>query len=1504
MARSKFMGTLGLLLLAVALTLGCSEAEPQSESTAVDHQVLTFPVTITLSAPGGVSPTAPAVGASNSVSLGARAEVVSGLTVAMGSGGLRTQPDALLNETWSRGVAQLGDRVRVRGTLHAVTRSDSVGAPPTVTSWDRNPAFDPASKLSWQVSYPSGAANPVTLNAGQAATLEPGKYGVVTLNSQSSLTLKSGVYYLTSLSIQADSVVIRIDQSQGPTTLYTTDALTLRGSIVALSGTEDPNLLVAHLGTAPVTVETRYNAALIAPSATVTLRSVAGIHTGYFYAKDMALDAGARVQYRAPLGLIRTAVTTGPKCRALLPGTVPESDVHLYCPGGCAVRADTDRDGVEDCVDACPYDPLKVTVGKCPCGTPDTDTDGDQVPNCFDDCDLDPNATSPGQCGCLSSDPDMPERKPTGTPCNDTSNPVTGTPTCNGAGVCGTRTPPAVGCRVVQHDRSAYWVCPGPVTQSAAVAACRSRGLPLVQIDGFTENQVLRRLLTSPAWIGANSITASGVWRWTSPTGNNGPQFWQGTAVGAQRNSLFSSWNAGAPGNQRCAIIQPSDGRWVDVDCSQARGYVCEFTTPLAPGRRTPIPGLPAQPPAEQGACIAPTDAGLPLDEGDAGFAQLEREVADSIERGIHQGAAASPPDAGVDTCLDDFAANAIGDLSENAGCAFTPVATPDFNCFDNADCAPFGSNLVCRQIKKDATCRTENGVLCAGESRCGTLACPAREEPRRCDQREICNPDQEFFIRDPDTDSNLTPTEFEARHLFGGTLPDVASAGAYSDPPTRGATLARDHAWCFMDPQEPIPDAHQPETGKQGKAGGSSRIKFSFDPDLVFDANVNPLSLGESDLKVHAAASLVTRVALDDFIGQDFDREVLSAVADLQAERCTIRNDATRFEIFELDFVDFLDVPKFNTSDPDYSRLGGRDWFIPSQNCNRAVGDFVEAANRAKKAFRDVQQMITQYEVAKSGLTNLRDLCSSVMRLVEQTGAELPYFPGGYACDQNEPAYVTIDRFLKYYQAPGSGVISQLRDGLQRLSDATQFLRDGFTKRIPFGPQPRAESKTIIQAQFQIGPVPVLLEIDAFYSYGAAGYFEINFHFPFDPFSQELVQRQNIADVRAGVMPFAAAGLSAFVGAGRRLGPISASVGIEGSVTLGDIKAPIFGGAGIGMETQFDDRTQETELNPLAQLTMQAVGLDNLTHFGRPKSAKFFVWYNYGAALELRDILSGEIKGRVRIKFAFFSRTWRKRIVKFNGFSRTFHLVSGKDGVDPDDGTQTQAVDYPNKDGTRASASTLVVEGTTDVGMSEAQAPLLVLQPVEPLENPPPAEEGVPFEMGAVQDIFYDNLCCAKLGEDIPLDQDQCVLPGERPRRGGAAPCCAGLRCQEQGPSRGTRCVVDSACQPNGGFCTQAADCCDGAAVCDGTTGRCTVPTVCPGTGESCDQVAENCCIVPGVDTWCGESGFCEQCVLTDQGASCTQDSDCCDFVPGQQDTVRCASNDIGGFECTFVNQ
>jgi len=240
--------------------------------------------------------------------------IVSGTVVAMGSGGLNTQPGALLNDAWSQGKATLADRTNVRGTLYA--SSVSSGTDVTIKARNANPVFNPPSTLTWTVQYPSGTGSNITVNAGKSETLAPGLYGSIDLSSQASLTLSTGTYYLSGLTMNAQSSVY-LKQQSGPIIIYITGTLGMQGAFLPIEGAADggkaePNLLLGYLGTSSVIVQSLFDGALIAPFATLTLRDVSGIHTGFFVASSINdVDPSAEVQYRLPTAVLVAAGQAG-----------------------------------------------------------------------------------------------------------------------------------------------------------------------------------------------------------------------------------------------------------------------------------------------------------------------------------------------------------------------------------------------------------------------------------------------------------------------------------------------------------------------------------------------------------------------------------------------------------------------------------------------------------------------------------------------------------------------------------------------------------------------------------------------------------------------------------------------------------------------------------------------------------------------------------------------------------------------------------------------------------------------------------------------------------------------------------------------------------------------------------------------------------------------------------------------------------------------------------------
>jgi len=77
------------------------------------------------------------------------------------------------------------------------------------------------------------------------------------------------------------------------------------------------------------------------------------------------------------------------------------------CDGLIDEGFDADGDGVADCFDNCPSDPLKTTPGICGCGIADADSDSDGILDCQDQCPDDPDndLDRDGICGDIDQCP-------------------------------------------------------------------------------------------------------------------------------------------------------------------------------------------------------------------------------------------------------------------------------------------------------------------------------------------------------------------------------------------------------------------------------------------------------------------------------------------------------------------------------------------------------------------------------------------------------------------------------------------------------------------------------------------------------------------------------------------------------------------------------------------------------------------------------------------------------------------------------------------------------------------------------------------------------------------------------------------------------------------------------------------------------------------------------------------------------------------------------------------
>jgi len=138
----------------------------------------------------------------------------------------------------------------------------------------------------------------VIMQPGHQQSIRAGGYRAVIVASRSTLRLATGTYYLDVLDLEPQST-LALDGS-GAVQIYVRSLIVFRGTISDPKNATD-NVQINYLGTNAVYLEAPFFGALVAPKASVTLRSVSAPHVGSFFAKDILVDAHASVTTR-PIG--------------------------------------------------------------------------------------------------------------------------------------------------------------------------------------------------------------------------------------------------------------------------------------------------------------------------------------------------------------------------------------------------------------------------------------------------------------------------------------------------------------------------------------------------------------------------------------------------------------------------------------------------------------------------------------------------------------------------------------------------------------------------------------------------------------------------------------------------------------------------------------------------------------------------------------------------------------------------------------------------------------------------------------------------------------------------------------------------------------------------------------------------------------------------------------------------------------------------------------------------
>lgn len=573
-----------------------------------------------------------------------------------------------------------------------------------------------------------------------------------------------------------------------------------------------------------------------------------------------------------------------------------------------------------------------------------------------------------------------------------------------------------------------------------------------------------------------------------------------------------------------------------------------------------------------------------------------------------------------------------------------------------------------------------------------------------KCEVVEYCHPRAEVAQPEFNTDQNVENSVFDEAVAF--PEPDEPTKAFESaKPPNCGGEDEAicqyeigQHPWCklalndYLTDDGQNPDATKvgsdvadddPQFGdKQGGAGHGEAISFDFDPQLTMDYDVNALPFGDAKFDVHARAGASAGVSFDLFGFYKGRVSVLDAFGELRARRCGFNTDA-RLALLGIDFLPVLlgdsyeDLDKFDTPE------------ALATECEEAIAEYEKAVNRVKKAMRDAQELSRQYKLLISGGKRFADdLCDQLLMngMVPDRFFEL-LLPSR-SCEGITPEK-TVNLLIAHYRNEVLTLVQQqatmLTVGLANLvpQDPSEVVDlpevpDGFGGDVPdtlnlphwsFGipllddvsnitsfsqlDEARKESQQVANFMFALGPVPMNLTVDVFYAYGIAG----GLNFDFNPGNLLVAYRssgvsQPLATASANVTPYAGAGVSLFVGAGFDFGPLAAKIGIQGDVALGLISVPITAGAGVNVTAMDDKRPMPADLSAVA-----VPGSQLFPPGGRlPQKFVFDAGYKLHAQLDVTDILSGSIAATLKIKFFFFSKTWKATIVTFPGLLPDLH--------------------------------------------------------------------------------------------------------------------------------------------------------------------------------------------------------------------------------------------------------
>lgn len=675
---------------------------------------------------------------------------------------------------------------------------------------------------------------------------------------------------------------------------------------------------------------------------------------------------------------------------------------------------------------------------------------------------------------------------------------------------------------------------------------------------------------------------------------------------------------------------------------------------------------------------------------------------------------------------------------TSNGDCAADPAGT---TCGPYNLCP--GNDSGCYQRDANDVCITpcSSAFRCGTlPERC---AAPFAEPGEACGDSVVLCPDSNA-VGDPDPglvglSPLLEPQVFDKAKVFG--LPSLPVSSQYPDddpqlPPGSPPRKPEEHPWCHYKVAKPAPDKNVSDA-KAGRAGTGKALQFDIDPNVTLDYGIEPLPAGQIDYRVDAQASLSATASfkLASFLHGSF--KVLDAVLSARASRCGYSTMDSKLELFDHNFLPSLPyASNFLLDSAEGTTLQeSREKRAQKLACEAALAAHQEVADRAKKAMRDAQELLRQYH---AWLENPQGSCFDTAHVCSELMSSAPSdFPKISNCATAKIEEV-INTFILYYEAqldpdaaiaglPGVALPTlDFPSGGTRFSDwrlpnvnlkapdvsaaglsldalnpllhlkelgslpSLKDTGDALTSKggYPVADTPhldgscsKSEYKDIVPpTQFQLGPIPMVLNVQGVLSYGLGG------HFDFSVNSRGLANlaagklssggsaqgnadctnagmKCEVARVTAKATPCLNAAVAMYVGAGWSRGPLSATAGVGGRVILGQLSMPatatakvsiaaedvkVGGSSDVAAAARASNAAEANDArSKIREVASELRGLWSGVSFGE-RRYKVYLGYDVSLKLTLEKILAGYLEASVKVRFWRFKRQWRKKLLDF----------------------------------------------------------------------------------------------------------------------------------------------------------------------------------------------------------------------------------------------------------------